>query len=231
MTYDLSKRPTRTSYSAISTFESCEASYLFGYILATEEYQPGEAASRGIRLHKSGELYLKGELPFEDLPVDYWRVKQEMFNMKNAKAKSEEVICVNRDWKIVPSKGPGVFIKAVVDIHWFERKPQILHVRDLKTGNIYRADHIDQLQLYGTMALVKYPRAKEVRVGGLYIDHGKHDCEAVYPRKMLPMLINHWTERALKVLTATEFPPKPSPDNCKYCPHNGKKGGPCAAGV
>ena len=70
-----------------------------------------------------------------------------------------------------------------------------------------------------------------MRVRGLYIDQGKWDVEATYPRKMLPMLQKHWTERALKVLTDEEFKPNPSTENCTYCSYNKKKGGPCQAGV
>ena len=226
----LANRPKRVSYSAISTHEDCAASYLFGYILAKDDGPPpNEAAARGTRLHTSGELFLKGELPLEKLPVDYWRVKKHLHDMKAAKAVSEEVWCVGRDWKVVPSRGPGIFIKCVVDVHWYEKKPKVLNVTDLKTGRIYREDHTDQLQLYGTVGLVKYPDAKEVRVNGLYIDHGVKDVEAVYPRKMLPMLIAHWTERALKVLNDVEFKPNPHMDRCKWCRHSAKKGGPCAA--
>lgn len=224
----LDKRPKRASYSAISTHESCGASYGYSYLMGVRD-QAGPAAARGTRLHYSGELFLKGELPAEKLPVDYWRVKGAMIKYKELGAKSEEVWCINKDWKFVPKDHPTTFLKSVVDVHWME--PGVLHVRDLKTGQIYPEDHADQLQLYGTKGLVKYPKAKEVRVGGLYIDQGRVDTEAVYPRKMLPMLIARWTERTIKVLTDEEFAFNPSPENCKWCSYSAKKGGPCTYGV
>lgn len=227
----LANRPKRASYSAISTHETCGASYMYGYVLNIQQ-PSGPAAERGTRLHTSGEMFLKGELPLEKLPVDYWRVKKELHDLKVRKALSEQTWCVGRDWTIIhPNRQNGIFIKCIVDVHVYDRKEKVLDVADLKTGKIYREDHTDQLQLYGTVGLVKYPDAKAVRVRGLYIDQGKWDVEATYPRKMLPMLQKHWTERALKVLTDEEFKPNPSMANCTYCSYNKKRGGPCQAGV
>ncbi len=223
----LAKRPTRASYSAISTHESCGAAYYFSYIAGMDQYS-GPAAGRGTRLHTSGELFLRGELAHEKLPVDYWKVKPMMQEYKKRKAQPEVVWRVDREWTVV-EEDDKTFLKCVIDIHWRERKT--LHIRDLKTGNIYQREHTDQLQLYGTVGLVQYPAVKEVVVGGVYIDQGYISCEATYPRKMLPYLMEHWTERAMRVLTDEEFRPNPSPANCKYCAYNGKKGGPCAAGV
>lgn len=223
-------RPTRTSFSAINKHETCAASYKFSYIDHIDD-PSGAAAQRGTRLHTAGELFLKGKLKPEALPVDYWRVKPIMLKLKEAKAKSEETWCVDRDWrKCLPIDEDVMLVKAIIDIHYFEGK-DILHVKDLKTGRIYD-DHVDQLQLYGLMGLVHYPRAKEVRVSGIYIDQGREFHEATYPRTMMPYLKKHWTERALKVLQDELFTPNPSEDNCKYCNYNKlRKGGPCEAGV
>lgn len=221
-------RPTRASYSAISTHESCAASYFYIYIQNKGVSTAGPAAARGTRLHKSGEMFIKGELSLDKLPVDYWRVKDMMVKYKKLKAKSEVVVCVNRDWEIVSVDHPDTFIKSVIDLHWMEKGD--IHVRDLKTGKVY-PDHVDQLQLYGTKGLIMYPKAKKAVVGGVYIDQGKIDHEAVYPRSMLPALKELWAEKANRVLTDTEFKPNPYPANCDWCPFNHKKGGPCAAGV
>lgn len=225
------QRPTRTSYSGISTYEGCGAQYEFSYIQGIEA-PSGEAAARGTRLHTGGESFLKGQLTFEALPVDYWRVKKDMAFMKQQKAKSETVICVDKDWKVVPKNHPSTVIKCIIDVHWFHKPLKILNITDLKTGKIYRDEHTDQLQLYATAGYSAYPSAQTVKVNGLYLDQGRKDCEATYPVKMLPHLRKHWMERAIKVLTATEFKPNPTEDNCKWCFYNKKrKGGPCAAGV
>lgn len=226
----LAARPKRASYSAISTHDECGASYMFSYIMKVPD-PAGDAAARGTRLHTSGEMFLKGVLPVDKLPVDYWKVKEMMLQYKKVKAKSEETWCVDKSWNMCDESDPNILIKAVIDVHWFVAKQKELNVRDLKTGRIYQS-HVDQLQLYGTLGMIRYPKAKMVDVAGTYIDQGKLDHQAQYPRKMLPMLIKRWDEKANAVLTDVKFDPKPSEDNCKWCTFNAKrKGGPCTAGV
>jgi hypothetical protein len=190
----------------------------------------GEAAARGTRLHLSGELFLKGKLKEKDLPVDYWKVKNYMVALKKAKAQSEVTWCVNKSWEMCPETDEDVWFKAVIDAHYY--KSQLVNITDLKTGKIYAEAHAEQLQLYAVLGLIRYPRAKLASVEGLYIDQGRKDVEAKYPRKMLPMLIQYWDNKAKKVLGDTAFMPTPSEEKCKWCAFNKKRrGGPCDAGV
>ena len=222
-------RPTRVSYSAISTWDNCPAEYNYSYIIGASD-PSGAAAERGTRLHLAGELYLKGKLKVEDLPVDYWKVKPTMVEYKRLKAKAEQVWCVDKNWKMCKPADPNIWFKAIIDIHYLAETT--LNVTDLKTGRIYTESHTEQLQLYGTLGLIKYKNAKVAKVAGLYIDQGKRDTEATYPRSMLPMLIERWDEKAKAVLNDTVFTPTPSEDACKWCAFNKKrKNGPCEAGV
>lgn len=222
-------RPTRTSFSAIRMWEECAASYKFSYIDKAPD-PAGDAAARGSRLHLSGELFLKGDLKVEKLPVDYWRVKAHMLEYKKHKAKAEEVWCVDKNWKMCLEDDPNILLKAVVDVHYYVAKSGVLFIVDLKTGRIYDS-HGEQLQIYAVLGLIKYPKAKLARVSGLYIDQGREDHIGSYPRKMLPLLIAHWDEKAKAVLTDEVFAPNPSVDNCKWCNFHAKKGGPCRAGI
>lgn len=223
-------RPTRVSFSAIDKHETCAAAYKYAYIDGVDD-PSGAAAQRGTRLHTACELFLKGKLPPDKLPVDFWRIKPQMLELQKRKAKTEEVWCVDRNWNMVSEiDEENIFIKAIVDIHFTEGR-DVLHVKDLKTGRIY-PHHVDQLQIYGLIGMSRYPRIKRVKVSGLYVDQGKEDHVAEYDRKMQKLLQHHWTERALAVLQDEEFKANPSEENCQWCSFNQKrKGGPCAAGV
>jgi CRISPR/Cas system-associated exonuclease Cas4 (RecB family) len=222
-------RPTRVSFSAIRTWVDCPASYKFSYIDQLPD-PAGEAAARGTRLHLSGELFLKGKLGAEELPVDYWRVKQTMLAFKKSKAKAEEVWCVNKNWEKCSEIDEQIWFKAIIDVHFYVTKGDELHIVDLKTGKIYDS-HVEQLQLYATLGLIHYPKAKIAHVSGLYIDQGKSDSHAAYRRSMLPHLIKHWDEKANLVIQDEVFLPSPSESKCKYCAFSKKRGGPCDAGV
>lgn len=220
-------KPTRVSYSAISMYEECPAKYKYSYIDGLDT-PVGPAAHRGTRLHQALEKYLKGKLAEEALPVDFWRIKSTLVEFKKLKARSEEEWCALADWTKCEEKHPEVWIKAVIDVRY--RIGKTLFVWDLKTGRIY-PEHVDQLQLYSTVALSRLKDVNEVVVGGLYADEGKKFHETTYPRKMLPFLQQHWTERGQAVLKDNRYDPNPSPDNCKYCPFSKHRGGPCLKSI
>lgn len=215
-------RPTRTSYSAITTAEECNTKYYFSYI-EQREYTVGAAGQRGSRLHTSAEKFLKDELPWERLPVDFHKVHNYMRMFKQIPAKSEEVWCVSGDGMVLELNHPSTFIKAIVDVHYVIDDG--LHIFDLKTGKIYQ-DHIEQLQLYATLGLLVYPQVERVHVAGLYIDEGTEAQEATYPRSMHQHLLNHWWERANKTLMLEEFPPTVG-GHCNRCSFSRGRGGPC----
>ncbi len=220
-------KPTRVSYSAISTWESCPKSYRYSYVEGLPS-PSGPAAARGSRLHAAVEKYLKGKLPEEKLPIDFWRIRNQLSTFKALKARAEEEWNVTANWRVCKPSDPKIWLKAIIDIHYVVS--QTLHVVDLKTGQIYQ-EHVDQLQIYAILGMVKYPKVTQVCVSGLYADQGRTDHEAVYKRKMLPHLQSHWSERGEAVLKDKLYVAKPSMDNCKWCPYNQKKGGPCQEGV
>lgn len=221
-------KPTYVSYSAISMWETCALQYKFAYVEGLDR-PSGPAAARGTRLHKALEKYLKGQLPEEQLPVDFWRIKSTLVRYKEEfKAKSEDYWCALENWKKCSKDHPKVWVKAVLDVRY--RIGKTLYIVDLKTGRIY-PEHVDQLQIYATLALSRMIDIDKVIVKGLYADEGKEWHEATYPRAMANHLRNYWRDRGNKVLTDEVYMANPKPENCKYCPFNKAKGGPCLHGA
>jgi len=222
-TIHFQNRPTRTSYSALSTYEGCPFSYAQYYLEGARD-EAGAAAQRGTRLHTACERFLKGEIPQERLPIDFWKIKTLLVQLRDMGAIAEEVWLVDKDWKHQDLEDENTRLKALTDIHYLLE--DTLHVKDLKTGRNY-PEHEIQLQLYAMLGLLKYPHIDRAEVSAVYVDDGVEAHVQVYHRGMLEHLIAHWQERMDKLFTATEFPPTPNPEACKWCKLKKSKGGPC----
>lgn len=218
-------KPTRASYSSITTFETCPASYEYAYLSDNPIDSSSPATRRGTRLHKACEDYLKGITPITRLPVELLPIKDYLSVFLQLQAISEEVWLVNRDWGTQDEEDSNTFIKGVVDIHYV--LDNSLFIVDLKTGKAY-PEHADQLQLYALMGLIKYPEVKEALVSAVYLD-GPGDITR-YARDQLEGLKIFWGNRVLNLLNATEYPFTPSRESCKWCPYAKSKKGPCNYG-
>lgn len=207
----MSDRPTRTSYSALTTFENCPLSYKLYYIDGAKD-EAGAAAQRGTRLHRACELYLKGEIPIEKLPIDFWKIKPILESYRELQASAEEEWLIDHSWEEQKLEDDDTRFKAVVDIHYF-LTPTRLAIRDLKTGQKY--DYSDQLETYATLGFVLYPEAEEIEVSCLYLE-GMGEL-VTYNRAMFPFLRDALQQRWERVFAEEEFAPTPSPDACKWC--------------
>ena len=215
-------KPKRHSYSSLGKYEKCAAQWKFSYLDKLPD-PSGPAAKRGTRLHLSGELFLKGELP--KLPVEYWRLEKNMADLHAAGAKAEAVWLLDDLWCGV-SQDADAWLKAIVDIHYLDGP--VLHVADLKTGQVYDS-HVDQLRLYAVMGMCLFPEVEEVRVSALYIDQGVVGSEFTYTRAMLDGLKSHYAERIDTMLADESYAPDPDPRKCSMCPYSRKRGGQCHA--
>jgi hypothetical protein len=220
------KVPTRTSYSAIATYESCPLSYWLYYIVKMrDENKPRPAADRGTRLHLAVERYLKGEIGIEKLSIDFRHIRGDLQMMKELGAKAEDIWLVGEDWAIHEEDGDTTMVKSIVDIHYLIGNE--LYIYDLKTGQPY-PEHAEQLQLYAVMGFSKYPEAEMVLAALLYLEG--QTSPTMYKRGDVQGLRDFWTFRSKAPLEATEFPATPSRDACHWCDYRKSKGGPCEFG-
>lgn len=220
-------KPTRTSYSALTTFEDCPAKYSYRYLTGEYIDSSSPATRRGTRLHLACESFLKGALPFANLPIELYPIRDFLSVYKQLGALAEEVWLVDRDWNIQRphEEDEATMIKAVVDIHY--AIGDVLYVIDLKSGKEY-PEHKDQLQLYSVIGLVKYPQIKEVRASALYL-YGAGEV-TTYSRDSLEGLKMFWKNRALIQLNANLYPATPSTSACRWCQYAKSKAGPCEHG-
>lgn len=219
----MANKPTRTSYSALTTFEACPRSYKLYYLDEIKVESDKAAANRGTRLHLACERYLKGDIPYEKLPIDFRLIKLLLEDFKRKGAVPEQEWLIRDDtWEIQAEETPETSFKAILDIHYVEG--DTLYIYDLKTGRKY-PEHEDQLQAYALVGLCRYPEVQQAVVAALYLEGLGNPTP--YHRAMLPHLQDRWKERWDKLFTTHEYPPTPSLDACRWCDYKATKGGQC----
>lgn len=220
-------KPTRTSYSALTSFEDCPLSYKLYYLDGIKETGPKPAADRGTRLHLGCERYLKGEIELTSLSIDFRKIKDLLLAMRELGAKAEEVWHCTDDGTYQEVEDVDTRFKAVVDIHYLTNGGKTLVIKDLKTGRFY-PEHADQLQAYATIGFSRYPGVEEVVVSALYLEGDGQPT--TYGREIHPHLVAFWKGRWDILFATHEYPATPSPDACRYCSYRSTKGGQCIYG-
>lgn len=218
-------KPTRTSYSALTSFEACPLSYKLYYLDGIKETGPKPAADRGTRLHLAMERYLKGEIEVNQLSIDFRKIKGLLEECRSMGAKAEETWLCTDDGTYQEVEDEHTRFKAIVDLHYVVGKRLV--IKDLKTGRAY-PEHYDQLQAYAALGLSRYPEVDEVEVSALYLEGEAQP--AIYGRVMHPHLVAFWKGRWDLLFNTDEYPATPSVDSCRWCPYRASKMGHCIYG-
>lgn len=176
---------------------------------------------RGTRLHKMAEDYINGVIA--SIPYDLTKIAKILNHIKTKEgAKAEEIWMLKADWTPTEDKEEAK-LKAIIDVHYV--KDGIVYLKDYKSGGMYD-NHRDQLELYGLMALCKYPEAKLVDMSAVYIDTGYEGMQGTIIRPMVLKLKNKWGDKVVAIEKDNDFEPKPGPQ-CRGCPYSKDKGGQC----
>ncbi len=224
------KRPTRWSYSSISTYEQCPQKWKFSYI-DNLPWASSAAMSRGTRLHQMAEDYVNGVV--DRVPHEVQKIGILLDGLKQKKAKAEAVWLLDQHWQptqvddnnLNPDFRPKpTWVKTIVDVHYVAG--DILYVKDYKSGRQMYDDHRTQLELYGIVGLVHHPEVKRVETSAVYIDTGFEGMEGSIIRPMLPKLIAKWEDKAQTMMKDEVWEPKPG-RACNWCDYAKAKGGPC----
>lgn len=219
------KRPTRHSYSSISTYQECPLRYKYSYLDGLPS-EPSAAMMRGTRLHSLAEDYMRDKDKALAVPFDLRKIGLKIHQFRALGALPEDVWLVDRNWEPVEDQSKA-FVKAIIDVHYVDHE-YTLHCYDYKSGRQYPS-HYDQLDLYSVLGLLKYPTAKRVESGAVYIDSGITGATGGMLREMLPRSIQRWDRDIGRMENDTVFEPTPG-GHCKWCDYAKWNGGPCPAG-
>ena len=214
-------RPTRWSYSALSTYNECPAKYAYSYI-QNLPWPSSAAMERGTLLHSMAEDYMNE--PAMPVPFELKKIGKTLDGLKQKRAKAEVIWLVDRSWAPV-TEPKKAWVKAIVDVHHVDETEGVLHLADYKSGREYPS-HRTQLELYSILGLLQYPHLQRAESEAIYIDGGFSASHGSIIRPMLPKLIEKWHEQATRMEEDTVFLGAPG-QACKWCPYAASKGGPC----
>ena len=171
-------------------------------------------------MHTMAEDFVKGTIPF--VPTEIVKIAVQLETYKSVGAHAEAVWLLDYKWTPTESNDEA-WVKSIIDLHYPVK--DVVYVKDYKSGQMYD-DHREQLELYGIMALMKYPEAKRVETSALYMDTGYEGMEGSIIRAMIPKLVDKWHTSAVTMMEDNDYDPKPG-TACRWCPYAKAKGGPC----
>jgi len=208
------------SYSRLTCYEKCPKQAEFKFIKKIKE--PGSPAmDRGKEIHKMCEDYIRGTL--EEMPKqiqdfeDAFNLLREMYLYGHVLCESDWAI--DKDWNKTVWFEDDTWGRAKVDAFVYEEgESKEARVIDFKTGRYdgNQESHREQCELYGAVALSRYPELERITTEMWYLDHGKID-RYIYTPKTIEIKQKRINARAVAMTTAEEFPAKPSTFGCKWC--------------
>ena len=200
------------SYSRLNDWRKCPRMAYFKHIMKMKE--PGNKHTlRGTEVHKQAQDYVEGKLAA--VPAACSKFAAELTKLRKDKALCETEWAFGPDWSEQTwfSKLYRL-LRVKTDVCAVYRKGTELHVVDHKTGRT-NPDHEEQLSLYATAALVKYPAAKKVLTELWYHDSGEKVSQE-FTREDLPGLKKYWEETTDEMFADRSFQCRPG-DACRFC--------------
>lgn len=211
--------PLKTwSFSGLMTFEQCPYRRYLNQVEGARE-PSGPAADRGSQLHTAIEDYIQGVSDELSKEVKGFRTVIEDLREKyiDGIVEVEGDWGFTRDWTATGWTADDVWARIKLDVIEHESDTSA-RIRDWKSGKKFgnEVKHATQLTIYAIGAFMRYPNLEYVEGEMNYID--KHDKLAgKYTRDQALLLKPTIERRALVMTTATDFPPKPSAHNCRWC--------------
>lgn len=218
------KALTHWSYSAYSAWKECAFRFLVTRIKKKIVEPMGWPIRQGIELHLKAEHYLKGNVTV--LPPQLQSFTQQYRTLRRMGPTVEKFWGVDEQWNF---RKRNAWAVMKMDSAVPPGKDGMLLIQDLKTGNWYPG-HFDQGELYATIGLAKYPKARAVDVEFWYPKTGSVERWEFAAGKAQARRVEKWTERGRALLNPKQkYLPSPSPHACKWCHVSSAKGGPCEA--
>lgn len=219
------------SYSKLLDYEQCPLRFQMKHIDRIPEAK-SPAADRGTAIHQMAEDFTRGII--KDLPAELRHFKDEFEVMQRefkAKAVSlEGEWGFDKEWMVHDYKKAWLRMKADAVLHRKHNKEAV--VVDYKTGKRFGNElkHGEQVQLYAIATAIREPWIENITVELWYLDIDElHSNE--YTRKQALSFVPGFEKRAMKLTTATSFPPRPNIFTCKWCPYGPNKDDNCPHGI
>ena len=211
------------SYSALKVYETCPyRSYIQKVKKVYED--AGPAAERGSRIHKLAEDYVQTKI--DELPDELKKFAAQFEDLRKlyceGKVEVEGEWGFTLDWDTTGWMAPDTWARIKLDaiVHESETSARVI---DHKTGKKFGNEiaHGQQALIYAIGTFFRHPTLEHVQTELWYLDQAETTIQA-YTRDEAMVFAPGLYQRAIAMTTATEFPPNPGKENCRWCPY--KKG-------
>ena len=220
------------SHSTLKTFEACAyRSYIAKVNRIHEDWGP--AAKRGSTIHKQAEDYVCDKIA--ELPESLKKFESEFTLLKhqfkegNVELEGEWGFTI--EWEPCGWMAPDVWGRIKLDaiLHETDTSARVI---DHKTGRMFgnEISHAQQALTYAIGSFFRFPKLQHVQTELWYLDHGEVTRQA-YTRDEAMVFMPSLHGRAITMTTATNFPPNPSRNTCRWCTYKKGENPPCQWGV
>lgn len=230
----MSTQVTSWSYSRLKDYETCPYRVKLKVIdkIPGPPPEPNNPLERGERIHKGLELSVTDGT---QMPVEATKFAPLVDRVRNLYAAGqvdvEQMWGYDEGWNET-SVWKDMWLRAKLDINVRDPDRGIVIPIDYKTGKRFgkEVDHVQQTQLYASIAALRFPWAQIIWTEIWYIDQGS-TLQLRYTREQALNFVPRFEMRAYRMLEDTRFKPRPSVINCKWCDYGPNKLGVCPFGV
>jgi len=208
------------SYSGLKVYETCPYRTYISKVKKVWE-ESGPAAERGTRIHGLAEDYVQTKIA--ELPDELKKFTSQFEDLRKlfveGKVEIEGEWGFTLDWAPTGWMSPDTWARVKLDaiVHESETSARVI---DHKTGKKWGNEiaHGQQALTYAIGTFFRYPMLEHVQTELWYLDQAETTKQA-YTRDEAMIFAPGLHDRAVKMTTATKFPPNPGKDNCRWCPH------------
>lgn len=212
--------PEHWTTSRLHDYDKCPLLYKKRYVERLpeppRELKPGQtehANDRGSRIHAAGEAFIQGDGP---LTAEYIAFEKEMGLLRDLYASGH--VSVEQEWGFSydwePTDYKTAYGRMKLDVCVIQGNKAV--VVDHKTGNQYPVKHAEQMMIYGTGTMMRYPEVEIVTTELWYLD--KDDLASLtFRRPDMPRLVATFRSRTDKMLADRTFKPASHMYACNMC--------------
>lgn len=206
-----------TSYSALTSFETCPKKHYLTRITKEVDDPMGESALWGLRVHEALELYLRDGKPLPTGVRQYQKYADLLAERaKGGKLLLEQQLAVDRAFQPTGWWDDDAWFRGIVDVAIIHGEKAFIF--DWKTGK-KKSDH-DQLQLFAALLASHYPNIETISTAYVWLQ-AQEITSKTFTRDEAMLVWAPLTARIANLENALDtesWPAKPNGLCKRWCP-------------
>lgn len=216
------------SFKKWKMYKQCPMAVKLKYVERCPEPPPDpkseEARQRGIRVHDQMRAAVLQETEVPAFAKDFSDIIAALVERG---AQAEVPMYLNNRWLQHPTY-EGHWLQLTQDVLVVAEQDGFVLTGDWKTGRRYGNEyfHFKQMELYSVAAWRVYPGMPEY-INELYYLDKKDVWTITFTEAQLEKALANWDAEVDVMFNDKTFRPRPSVDNCRFCPFSSRGSGAC----